>query len=158
LGAGIRKAERMNVDDGHVRGTVAALARIQMQASRSMTPRSRDPLINAVLVRGPSRIYLNAAERSKGAAGVCCRQLDGRAAILMVVARPGGCELAGSFCGSSARWPFTCLDAVPPAVGQGAKNTSRRVARISLRSPLALTFILPAVRIAGHLATPSMRS
>jgi hypothetical protein len=74
-------------------------------------------MISAVPVRGPSRIYLYAAERSKGAAGVCCRQLDGRAAILMVVARPGGCELAGSVCGSFARWPFTCLEAVPPVVG-----------------------------------------
>jgi hypothetical protein len=48
------------------------------------------------------------AERSKGAAAVRCRQLDGRAAILMVVARPGGCELSDSVRGSSGGWPFTC--------------------------------------------------
>lgn len=37
----------------------------------------------------------------------------------MVVARPGGCQLASSVCRSSARWPFTCLEAVPPFVVTG---------------------------------------
>jgi hypothetical protein len=97
---------------------------------------------------------LNAAERSKGAAGFRCRQLDGRAAILMVVARPGGCELASSVCGSSARWPFTRLGGIPPIVVAGIRNTSRGVARISSRPTLALAPILPAMWIAGHLATP----
>ena len=37
---------------------------------------------------------------------------------------------------------------------QGNWNTSQEVARISSRSTLALALILPAMRIAGHLATP----
>ena len=98
---------------------------------------------------------LDAAERSKGAAGVRCRQLDGRAAILMVVTRPGGCELAGSVRGSSARWPFTCLGGIPPVTRHWASGTRLEgVARISSRPTLAFASILPAMRIAASLATP----
>ena len=46
-------------------------------------------------------------ESQKSAAELRCRQLDGRAAILVVVARPGGFELAGPFGGSSAHRLFT---------------------------------------------------
>ena len=97
---------------------------------------------------------LDAAERSKGAAGFRCRQLDGRAAILMVVARPGGFEVAGLVWGSSARWPFTCLEAIRLSSFEGSRNTSRGVARISSHPTLAFAHLPPAMRIAGHLATP----
>ena len=72
----------------------------------------------------------------------------------MVVARPGGYELAGSVRGSSACWPFTCLEAVPPVVVTGhLEHVSR--GRASVVAPdLALAPILPATRVAGHLATP----
>ena len=45
---------------------------------------------------------------------VRCRQLDGRAAILVVVARPGGFHLARSVCATIARRLFTAASAVPP--------------------------------------------
>ena len=83
--------------------------------------------------RSPSPRILNAAERSKGAARFRCRQLDGRAAILMVVARPGGCELAGSVCRSCACWPFTCLETIPPVVVTGRpEHVSRGLANLAL--------------------------
>jgi hypothetical protein len=80
--------------------------------------------------------------------------MDGRAAILMVVCETRRSELAGSVCGSSARWPFTCLEAILPVVVTGGRNTSEGVARISSRSTIALAPIVSAIRIAGHLATP----
>ena len=62
--------------------------------------------------------------------------------------------MAGSVRRSSARWPFTCLEAIPTVVVTGRRNTSQGVVRIWLRPPLALASILPAMRIAWHLATP----
>lgn len=75
------------------------------------------------------------AERSKGAAAVRCRQLDGRAAILMVVARPGGCELSDSVRGSSGGWPFTCPgDSEPLLRYHPAHNQDRRASRNAIHS------------------------
>ena len=62
--------------------------------------------------------------------------------------------MAGSVYGSSARWPLTCLEAIPPIAVTGSRKSFQGVARISARSTLALAPILPAMRIAGHLVTP----
>ena len=69
-------------------------------------------------------------------------------------ARPGGGELAGSACGSSARWPFTCLEAIPPVVVTGHPEHVFEGSANLVAPDLALAPILPAMRIAGHLATP----
>ena len=62
--------------------------------------------------------------------------------------------MAGSARGSSARWPFTCLEAIQPVVVTGHPEHVSR-GRASLIAPdLALAPIPPAMRIAGHLATP----
>jgi hypothetical protein len=116
------------------------------------------PCRGAILKSGSSstqlqRRILDTAKRSKGAAGFCCRQLDGRAAILMVIARPGGCELAGSVRGSSARWSFMCLATQSHlSSSEGSQDTSRT--RILSRQTLTLAPIPSAIGTARHLATP----
>jgi CBS-domain-containing membrane protein len=42
----------------------------------------------------------------------------------------------------AARWPFTCLEAIPPVASQGSRNTSRGVARISSRPTLLLVGLM----------------
>jgi len=118
MGAERRESERANVHHAHVRWTVAALARRQSMPSNRRQRKGGAHLKSGSPIARLEPHILNTAERSKGAAGFRCRQLDGRAAILMVVARPGGCELAGSVCGSSAR-PFTCLEATARVVLTG---------------------------------------
>src|SRR5688572_15049155 len=83
------------------------------------------PLLRRSIVAAP-RILI-AAERSKGAAHRC-REQDGRAAILTVVVRPGGCEWAGS--GSSARSPFIGLGEIPPT-HSGKRERQPRAAPIA---------------------------
>jgi hypothetical protein len=86
------------------------------------------------------------AERSKGAAGSRCRYLDGRAAILPVVARPGGCRLAARVRGSSSRWSFIPLGQIPPAKRRRTAATMSGHGR-PLSRPEHLSAILSATRL-----------
>ena len=131
MGAERRESERANVHHAHVRWTVAALARRQSMPSNRRQRKGGAHLKSGSPIARLEPHILNTAERSKGAAGFRCRQLDGRAAILMVVCETRGGELAGSVCGSSARWPFTCLEAIPPVVGYGRpQHASRGCAKL----------------------------
>ena len=110
----------------------------------------------AAVRRQDTRI-LDAAERSKGAAGFRCRQLDGRAAILMVVARPRGCAVwQARFADrphvGPSRASLEAQSQLPSSAGQ-PEHVSRD--RANLVAPAARPrSILSAMGIAQHLATP----
>jgi hypothetical protein len=87
---------------------------------------------------GSFSAYTDPAGEIEGCGGIpAAGQLDGRAAILVVVARSGGCELAGSARRVSARWPFIGLGAIPPVNVTGQPNTTRARADVCVRTLLA---------------------
>ncbi len=165
-GIAVRKpASDRSADRCGLRGVLLLVARVAALPMRLRSMCRRRPndwrrvRRNETLWRGPeeeiwreavdwsdtSTTYTDESrERVKGAAGFRCRQLGGRAAILTVVARPGGCELSGSVCGSFVRRLCGISRHSYLSSSQGARSTPRGPAHVPARSTPALAPVLPA--------------